>query len=702
MASLMGIFALAAPAVAMEGADAVSGPTAPAADASSDAVTAPSPSTSESSPAAAPVTASKPDASEMPDDFSDFADLSLADLLDTPVSVASLRAQREREAPAVLTVLRREEILDSGARDLIDLLRLVPGFQFGVDVQGAVAPGVRGLWGQEGKVLVLIDGIPMNEHSYSTVQYGFHFPLELIERIEIIRGPGSVLYGGYAELAVVQIITRRGADLGGSVVAARFGAFDDVSSGFVQGAAATGRVLESWGGLEYSVGVAAGFAHPSDAEYADFYGQRAVAAADHRLDRLQVNAGAAWKGWRLRLLGDDFRRDQRDAFGYIEPAPVSIGFRTGAAHLEGDIRPIERLTITPIFAYQWQRPWYTPEQRGLADPAQIFNHRMQRIRGGLRIAGDPTDWLRLMAGGEYFEDHARARGDVYWTGRSSVSLYDGAGYAEAAVDTRWVDVVAGARFERHNQAGDSFVPRAALTARAGDGHLKILGSQAFRAPSIQNFNLNPTIRPELTTVYEAELGWQWFERVLTTVNVFQTDIERPILYFYDEASGAEAYVNDDAIGTRGLEFAAQGRFERGWLRLGYAFYQADVSDASIYAVPGEESVTLAFAPHQIVAAGGYDVWRSLRVNGSLTIWSGRWGYIPTDSSGTGRLSESDAAAIFDLTAVWRKVAGTTLDLSLSALNLLDDDYAWMQAYDGGHGPLPGRGRQFTLGAQYAF
>ncbi|MBK7861870.1 MAG: TonB-dependent receptor plug domain-containing protein [Archangiaceae bacterium] len=112
------------------------------------------------------------------------------------------------ESPGVVTVITREEIHDMGARDLIDVLRFVPGFDFSNDVEGTVGLTVRGIWALEGKALVLLDGMPYNDLEYGNVLFGNRAPVDLIERIEIIRGPGSAIYGGFAALAVINIVTR--------------------------------------------------------------------------------------------------------------------------------------------------------------------------------------------------------------------------------------------------------------------------------------------------------------------------------------------------------------------------------------------------------------------------------------------------------------------------------------------------------------
>src|ERR1700752_2273742 len=86
----------------------------------------------------------------------------LEKLINTLISVASKKPLNVRESPSIVSLITAEEIKASGARDLIDVLRLVPGVDFGVDVLGVVGIGMRGNWAHEGKTLVLLDGQEMN------------------------------------------------------------------------------------------------------------------------------------------------------------------------------------------------------------------------------------------------------------------------------------------------------------------------------------------------------------------------------------------------------------------------------------------------------------------------------------------------------------------------------------------------------------
>jgi outer membrane cobalamin receptor len=136
-------------------------------------------------------------------------------LLSTPVIAATRQSVPIRESAGIVTLLDRSDIQASGARDLVELLRMVPGLDFGSDTNGVVGIGVRGNWGHDGKVLLLVDGLDMVEPLYGTNPFGGHYPLGNVERIEVIRGPGSAVYGGFAELAVINVITRRGAKIDG-------------------------------------------------------------------------------------------------------------------------------------------------------------------------------------------------------------------------------------------------------------------------------------------------------------------------------------------------------------------------------------------------------------------------------------------------------------------------------------------------------
>ncbi|MEM9328305.1 MAG: TonB-dependent receptor [Bacteroidota bacterium] len=154
-------------------------------------------------------------------------DLSLEELMDIEVTTASKSSENLLDAAAVMTVISEREIQTYGARHLMDVLdRVVGANTYGKLAVPNSIYSVRGTTTviDNLHVLVLIDGRPTRE-SFRNGQYtAFYqaFPVESIKRIEVIRGPGSVLYGSGAYMGVVNIITKKGSELP-ATVRARYG-----------------------------------------------------------------------------------------------------------------------------------------------------------------------------------------------------------------------------------------------------------------------------------------------------------------------------------------------------------------------------------------------------------------------------------------------------------------------------------------------
>ncbi|MDP2751693.1 MAG: TonB-dependent receptor [Rhodocyclaceae bacterium] len=153
----------------------------------------------------------------------DLTTLSLEQLLNVEVTSASKVAQKISETPASVTVIQRQDIRDLGYRTLADVLASVRGFDMTSDriynyagVRGFSPPGDF-----NARLLVMIDGYRINDAVYDQAFIGTDLPidLDLVERIEIVRGPGASLYGGNALFGVVNLITRKGTDVGGTEVA---------------------------------------------------------------------------------------------------------------------------------------------------------------------------------------------------------------------------------------------------------------------------------------------------------------------------------------------------------------------------------------------------------------------------------------------------------------------------------------------------
>ena len=140
---------------------------------------------------------------------------------------ASKFEQKTSEAPSSVSIVTAADIQHYGYRTLADILRSVRGFYTTYDRNYTYA-GVRG-FGRPGdyntRVLLLVDGHRINDDIFSQAFIGTESIVEvdLIDRVEIIRGPGSSLYGTGAFFGVINVITKRGRDVGGTELSAAAG-----------------------------------------------------------------------------------------------------------------------------------------------------------------------------------------------------------------------------------------------------------------------------------------------------------------------------------------------------------------------------------------------------------------------------------------------------------------------------------------------
>ena len=159
--------------------------------------------------------------------------MDLESLMKIEVVVAgSKRAQESRDVPSFVSVVSAAEIREHGYRTLADVLRTLPGFYVSNDRNYSYI-GVRGFsrpgdWNS--RVLLLLNGLRTNENLYDLAYIGeeFSVDVDLIDRVEVIRGPSSALYGSNAFFAVINVVTRAGSSLAGTEVttsAASFGTY---------------------------------------------------------------------------------------------------------------------------------------------------------------------------------------------------------------------------------------------------------------------------------------------------------------------------------------------------------------------------------------------------------------------------------------------------------------------------------------------
>ena len=583
---------------------------------------------------------------------------------------------------------------------------MVPGFFIGADTFGVTGPGFRGLWGHEGKILLMIDGKEMNEQLYSTMQLGNEFPVELIERVEVVRGPGSVVYGGNAELAVINVVTRSlqgGTDF---VVSGGYGqqSVADLAKGYARrSVTASGRyVVDQVPGLSLFASSSIGQGQRSSRDYVDPSGQSVPQLGASNLDPVVVQTGVGFRGFNATFLYHHLYIASPVAAGAAVPSSPSI-FDTFVGDLQGTFHITNRFELTPRLSFTYQVPWREPDQAS----SLYYDKSVWRTKARLIARWAPFDELQLTLGGDAMFDRATVEGPIIglmtqFNGKDSVDSRTFAGFLEAFSENPIVNFAVGARYDNNSAVGGALVPRVVLLRSFGPVNLKGLFSLAFRSPSAETINLAApgTLKPESTMVFELEGSWDITKSIRLAANLFDIGITAPIAYSVNVDTNTQAYQNLGRQGSRGLEIAFRARGGWGRVDANYSFYVPTVmSNIDPYIAPGRTDMYLSAPAHRASLTGTVKPVPWLGISPTLIVLGPRLGVRSIDDAVT---TEVPTQVLANLFVFVDNVAVKGLFVGLGLYNVFGVDFKYLQAYRGYAGPLPGLDRELMLRVGYTF
>jgi outer membrane receptor for ferrienterochelin and colicins len=637
----------------------------------------------------------------------DFAELSLEELgtFQLPNVVgASRHEQTTAEAPSAVSVVARDQIQKLGYRTLADLLNGVRGFNVTFDrsyptigIRGVNRPGDFG-----GRVLLLVDGHRLNEPTYGTLNSGFDFPLDidLIDRVEVIRGPGSSLYGNNAFLGVINVVTRRGRNVAGTEAAFTSGTFDTLGGRVTYGKTfANGLELL----LSGSAVTAAGNERLFYPEYADI--NNGIAQGLDGFETKKIFGSISWKSLSFEAGYSDWKKDVPNApFASLFNVPDQwVRERRGFASLKLD-HTFENQSelMARIYGDTYQ---YTDRFRyeGASPDLNVPNTTYSRANWiGAEAQYVWNGWRnhRVTLGGEVRRDLSVALGNYdedpyekYFQFRTTGGWY--AGFLQDEwTPLRWLTVNAGLRYDHFSTFGGTWNPRlATIISPTADTTWKLLYGQAFRAPvaaeqwgQTQTDKANPDLSPEnirsLEAVWEQKLNATW----RASASAYWNRITDLITQDTDPVDGFLVYKNIGSVDIKGAEFEIEGRWAGGW-RAQASYALADSTDRST----GE---SLSNAPQHITKLQlTAPIWRE-NVFGSLEL-------LGFSQRLTTRGVSASAYLVANATLFARELA-PGLEASLSVYNLFDTRYAHVVTPNLLQDTVQQDGRAFRLMLTYKF
>ncbi|GFO57723.1 hypothetical protein GMST_00480 [Geomonas silvestris] len=576
--------------------------------------------------------------------------------------------QDAHEAPAQVTVVDAEEIRRHDYRLLSDLLKGVAGL-YVTDDRNYRYLGYRGFSvpsDYNTRVLIMIDGVRLNDEVYHQAPIGFDFPLDLrlVERVEIVRGPSQAIYGNNAFLLVINVITR----IPPGVQKTETELAGDSTGAFSARATVGGPVSQGGGGLLVS------------GSYYDAPGSDLYLPA---FDTPTTNNGVArnadfarggsaflkYNNAKFSLLGGYLRNLKGIPTGAWGTTFNDIISRTEDERFFGDISYHAVESPAGALKLRAYLNGYNYSGSYSYRPVMVSYDHSHSTTLGAEVVGN----LVLPA------NHILAAGIDYRRGLR-VEQGDSGGFR----DDRTVDEVGlfvqdeyrpfqpliltgSLRYDRLSRGLDSLSPKAAVVwLPTSELALKYLFGRSFRAPnayehyySAEPYRANPDLREEVMYSHELVADLQLEGPWRATVTGFQYEYQGLITTYVD-ADGFFRLRNAGTMRSRGVETEISGRYEDWSGGLGYTYQNSLLFEGSTTHPPN--------SPHHLAKLHLSREFLARRV-----VLSGELQY----TSRIGTLTPGASVAPYllaNLSLLVKDLAVKGLDLSLSIRNLFDTAY----------------------------
>ena len=558
------------------------------------------------------------------------------------ISIATGSQQSLRRAPAVATVITAQDIAATGATDLDEVLEAVPGLHVSrTNTYNTSLYLIRGIFAQNNpQTLMLLNGIPVTTMfvgNKGNIWGGY--PVEHIERIEIIRGPGSALYGADAYSGVINIITKNAVDISGTQAGVRAGSFNTRDAWVQHG----GKMGEADVAFYLRAGRTDGFDRTiaADAQTRNdrLFGTHASLApgpVNTGYDAIDGNLDIGYGKCRWRA-GYKLRDD--------------VGTGAGVASALDPVGKEKSARITSDLSWndsQFAKDWSVGATASYMNYQQRMPTALQLLPPGavLPAGAFPNGMIgapetaerqvRLFAFAVYsgFEGHNWRFG----AGHDDLNMYDTSelrnfNYTMSGVPVplsaitdfsnttpfimpqrRKVDylyaqdewnfakdwtLTSGVRHDRYSDSGSTTNPRLALVWDVQlDVTAKLLYGRAFRAPAfVELYSINnpvsqgnPRLRPETIDTLEAAVSWQASRDVLVNLSVFHYAMQNIIRLVPQSTLGTgSVYQNMGDQTGQGLELEAAWDVNRSFRLSGNLAHQRSIDENT-----GQDA---GYAPH---------------------------------------------------------------------------------------------------------
>jgi len=536
----------------------------------------------------------------------DLMEMSVEELMRVEVATvfgASKFEQQVTEAPASVSIVSADDIRKYGYRTLADALRSVRGIYVTYDrnynylgVRGFDRPGDLNT-----RVLLLVDGHRINDNIFESAPIGTEFPVdvELIDRIEVIRGPSSSLYGTNAFFGVVNVITKRPGALDGVQLATAAGSFEtwngrasfgkELGNGL--GILLSGSVMQSEGAdrlyySEFDNDGSGGTARHADGDqnyqllaklsYRDFSLTGVLASREKRIPTASFDT--VFDTTQTRTTDGHGFLDLKYAHSFDSDTELTArafydSYRYDGSYLYDRTEP----DAPPSFVLNKDQAWGNWWGGELQVTRTFFDRH--KVTAGVEHRSNSRQHQRNYDADPFFEYLDDKRSSANW----ALYLQDEIRISDSLI------LSAGLRHDRYQSFGGTTNPRLALIYRPLEGTVfKLLYGQAFRAPGAfeyyysdggQTTKANPALKPEQIRTYEMVYEQYFLKQYRSSLSGFYYRINDLISQRIDDGDGLIQFANVEDVEARGGELELEGTWDGGLKgRLSYTYQRATDAD----------------------------------------------------------------------------------------------------------------------------
>ena len=614
---------------------------------------------------------------------------------------ASRHEESVLEAPSDVSIVTTEDIRSSGYRTLAEILDGVGGFYTTSDgvydyvgTRGFNRPGDYG-----GRILITIDGHRMNDDIFGSASIGTEFLLDvdLIDRVEVIRGPGSSLYGNNAVLAVINVVTKTGQSFSGTELSGAYASYDTYT-----GRITYGNHFEN--GLRLSVSASYLKSAGDDSLYYPAYSDINHGRAPYNGADRAPNFFASASYGDLSLEG-----------GYVQrprtiPAAYTDAFGDAQASVM-DERAFADLKLQHPFAGEWKLTTriYYDQYHYVGDyalpgipygsplyPGQVTinsdNDHQESV--GSEATFDKTFLAqhRVTFGAEYRYDFTLEQrnfdvgGPTYLDSNITQETV-GAYFQDEYAIAHDLILNAGARYDHFSSFGDTTNPRLALIySPVQDSTFKAIYGQAFRAPNAYElyyeapgYMFTPRLKPETIRSYEFDFDQALGPHLQFTSSLFYYKV-RDLISFGLDSQGDSSFGNLASATSKGAQVELDGTWAGGWHgKLSYTY--ADARDSAT----GQR---LTDSPEHVAKLNLTAPLPARKTTANMEILS-------LSDRTTVQGNTLGSYWLFNFTLLSREIS-KGLDVSASVYNAFDRRYSDPVGSDFQEDAAPRNGRQFRV------